>query len=108
MVIFNFLGVSPSITGPVENSPTTFKVVQAMLVCTFILFPLSLTKRMSGLRYIALLSVVSMLFVATLIIFELPMYIDKYHNRDDTEIVLANFNFYFFNGCGVIFFSLTN
>lgn len=108
MRLSNFAGIDESVTGKVENDPCLYKTVQAIATCALIVFPLSLTPKMSGLRYISMLSVGSMVYIIIVLIAEFPMYIDYYYKFDTLSINYFNFDFKFFNCIGVIYFAYTN
>ena len=92
------------------------------MTCVFIIFPLSLTPKMTGLRYISILSVGSMVYIILVLIAEFPAYFRHYNDytvtaADATATVPVgtvlsvnyfNFDFKFFNAIGVIYFAYTN
>jgi amino acid permease len=111
VVFSNFIGVDPSVTGLVENDPNTYKTVQAVLTCVLVVFPLSLTPKMSGLRYISILSVGSMVYIVLMLICQFPSYLTNYWNSESLPTPTINyftFDFSFFNCLGVIYFGYTN
>jgi len=63
--------------------------MQTLITGAFIFFPLSLIQRMSGLRFLSIVSLVAMIFLLMLIVFEMPSYVDEYHDRPDTELIYA-------------------
>ena len=63
VLLSNFLGVSEELTGKIENDPNLYKSLQAIILALLILFPVGLTRKMSGLRYISIISVSSMIFI---------------------------------------------
>lgn len=107
----NFVGVSEAVTGKVENDPNTYKTVQAIIISAFVIFPLSLTKKMSGLRYISMLSVGSMVYIILMLFFQFPGYYQEYtvNKAEETFTTYFTWDFSnFFNAIGVIYFAYTN
>ena len=78
----NFIGISPEITGKVEGDLTWYKVIQAVLTSTCIIFPISLVPKMSGLRYISMLSIFSMVYLIVLLVGEFRLYYEAYYKPD--------------------------
>lgn len=83
-----------------------FKAIQSIVTTVFIIFPLGLIKKMTGLRYISLLSVGCILYVVLLLTCEFPLYKKEFFEKE--EVNIASFNYEFFNAVGVIYFAYTN
>jgi len=81
-----------------------------MIVSAVVLFPLSLSKNFSGLRYIAIASLFSLFFCLVVLVLELPFYIHYYIPKQGPRlsIVYANWSFEIFNAAGIVFFAFTN
>ena len=74
VIVCNNFGVSPDITGPQQGGITVFKIVQAVVTTVCLIFPLSLAKSMSALRYISLVSIGSIIY--TLIVRKIRFFIN--------------------------------
>lgn len=55
--VSNQFGVSPATTGDPDHGITTYKALQCLFTTLFIIFPLSLAKSMSALRYVSIVSI---------------------------------------------------
>lgn len=86
---------------------TLFKVLQAVGTTVLFIFPLSLAKSMSALRYISLVSIGAIIYTLIVMLVELPRYYDYFHNQLHEEISYFAMNLDFFNGCSITFFSFT-
>lgn len=84
-----------------------FKVIQSMITTICLIFPLSLAKSMSALRYISLVSIGAIIYTLVVMLIELPKYYDYFHNTLGEEISYFKLNLDFFNGCSITFFSFT-
>lgn len=84
-----------------------FKVIQAVVTTLFLIFPLSLAKSMSALRYISLVSIGSILYTLIVMLAEVGPYFNHYHNQKGDEIHYAIWDWEFFNGASITFFSFT-
>lgn len=63
---------------------------------------------MTGLRYISIISVGSMVYIIIMLIAEFPGYVNDFWNRPGTFVNEFNFSFSYFNAVGVIYFAFTN
>jgi len=59
---------------------TLFKVLQVVGTTVMFIFPLSLAKSMSALRYISLVSIGAIIYTLIVMLVELPRYYDYFHN----------------------------
>jgi amino acid permease len=107
VICCNNFGVPKDITGDVGQGITIFKVVQAVVTTLFLIFPLSLAKSMSALRYISLVSIGSILYTLIVMLVEVGPYYNLYHNQKGEEIHYAIWDWEFFNGASITFFSFT-
>jgi amino acid permease len=107
VICCNNFGVPKDITGDVGQGITIFKVVQAVVTTLFLIFPLSLAKSMSALRYISLVSIGSILYTLIVMLVEVGPYYNLYHNQKGDEIHYAIWDWEFFNGASITFFSFT-
>jgi len=73
-----------------------------------VIFPLSLAKTISGLRYISILSVGSMIYLLLVLLVRMPSYIEYYSTNPRLSVNYFTFNMEFFQSVGVIFFAYTN
>ena len=62
MICCNNFGLSTEITGDKDSGVTLFKALQAVITTVAIIFPLSLAKSMSALRYISIVSICAILY----------------------------------------------
>lgn len=107
MICCNNFGVSKEITGDINGGITWFKTIQAIITTVCFIFPLSLAKSMSALRYVSLVSIASILYTLVVMSAELPTYYDYFHNKMHEEISWFNVDINFFSGCSITFFSFT-
>jgi amino acid permease len=108
VICCNNFGVSTDITGTAGGTDITlFKVIQAVTTTVVFIFPLSLAKSMSALRYISLVSIGAIIYTLIVMLVELPKYYDYFHNKLGEEISYFKMNLDFFNGCSITFFSFT-
>eukprot|EP00347_Sterkiella_histriomuscorum_P008929 403343202 len=105
VICCNNFGVSPEITGDPEHGITTFKAVQCVITTVCFIFPLSLAKSMSALRYVSIVSIGSILYTLIVMLVELPEYSAFYFNKD--TFTYFSLNKEFFSGCSITFFSFT-
>jgi len=107
----NQFGVSSDITGKPNGSPTTFKVLQAVITTVAVIYPLSLLKKMSALRYFSILSIVSILYTLIVLLIEMPEYSMKYYKPESSDprnhILYFNVDLSFFGSASLTFFSYT-
>lgn len=82
-----------------------YRAMQCAPVAGLILLPLSLIKDMSGFRHISVVSIFALIYTGLVLIVELPQYIQ--HNYSSAHIVLAWFDWNFFNGASITFFAYT-
>lgn len=80
MICCNNFGVPKDVTGSIDGGITWFKTIQAIVTTVLFIFPLSLAKSMSALRYISLVSIGSILYTLVVMSVELPKYFNYYHN----------------------------
>lgn len=76
--LFLDMGVSPDSIGTVDGPLTVFKAFVPIVLVSLIVFPLSLMREMSKVRYIALGSVISLAITLAVVIFETPFYVRDY------------------------------
>lgn len=108
VICCNNFGVSPDITGtPGGGDVTLFKVLQTVGTTVLFIFPLSLAKSMSALRYVSLVSIGAIIYTLIVMLVELPRYYDYFHNTLHEQISYFALNLDFFNGCSITFFSFT-
>lgn len=107
MICCNNFGISPDVTGGIEGGITLFKSLQAVITTIAFIFPLSLAKSMSALRYVSLVSIGSIFYTLVVMLVELPGYYDFYHNTLKEEVSYFNMDINFFSGCSITFFSFT-
>jgi hypothetical protein len=62
VICCNNFGVPPSVTGDKDSGITLFKSLQAVITTVAIIFPLSLAKSMSALRYVSIVSICAILY----------------------------------------------
>ena len=63
---------------------------------------------MTGLRYISIISVGSMVYIIIMLIAEFPGYTNDFWSRPGANINYFDFKFAYFNAVGVIYFAFTN
>jgi amino acid permease len=108
VICCNNFGVSRDITGDPSNGEITlFKVLQAVITTICFILPLSLAKNMSALRYISIVSIVSIFYTLVVMLVELPEYFHTYHIVKGEPIAWFNVDLNFFSGCSITFFSFT-
>lgn len=62
VICCNRFGVSTDITGPQDSGITLFKALQCIITTLCFIFPLSLAKSMSALRYVSIVSICAILY----------------------------------------------
>mmetsp|Transcript_11438 Transcript_11438/g.11449 ORF Transcript_11438/g.11449 Transcript_11438/m.11449 type:complete len:105 (+) Transcript_11438:532-846(+) len=102
------MGVSSEVTGEVENDTNMFKIIFTVLMVGFVIFPLSLARTISWLKYICVLSVGSMIYLLVVLVIKLPSYYEYYYNYPGFSVNYATFDMQFFKSMGVIYFAFTN
>jgi hypothetical protein len=86
------------------------------LTTAICVFPMALSRSLSGARYISLAALISLTFTLLVVIIEMPFYKKFYAFENTDPIIAADHNkmvwacpsFQFFNGAGITFFAFTN
>lgn len=72
-------------------------------VALFILFPLGSINKMSGFRYISIISITSLLYIMFVLVFELPQYIVQNYSYERMNFVTLDWSF--FSNFSITFFA---
>lgn len=86
-----------------------FKLIIMNSTCCFIIIPLNLLKNISKLRFTSILGIICLLFIAGVIICQLPFYIQNYSSDVNINWADASTGFtedlYFFKGIATLFYA---
>lgn len=80
------MGISESVTGEVENDPNWYKAIQTIIFTVCFIYPISLLRKMAGLRYISFVSFLCILYLTLMLFFEFPEYKKEYYNSADVNL----------------------
>lgn len=70
-----------------------------------IIFPLALHRKMSGFRYMSVLTIASLAYILIALLIELPYYFDYYYSPEILNY--GTFNLKLFTGAAITFFSFS-
>ena len=82
-----------------------FRAIIGVPMALCIVLPMSMIKDMSGFRYVSIVSFISLIYTAIVLLSELTYYIKQ--NWDTATVVPAWFDLNLFNGASITFFSYT-
>jgi amino acid permease len=74
-------------------------------VCALVLFPMSLKRNMSSMRYASLASIAALVYTAVVLTVEMPRYYSYFSTVATSRAVYLDWNI--FTGCSMVFFSYT-
>ena len=83
----------------------TFSVYQCVPTSCLILFPLSVMRDMSSLRFVSMASIIALIYTGIVLIIEVPEYYGYFKNVANMEPWCIDLNL--FTGCSMVFFSFT-
>lgn len=75
------------------------------LVSFFVIFPMALTRRMSGFRYMSVLTMASLAYILVALLIELPLYFE--HNFSSSALNYGSFDLNLFTGAAITMFSFS-
>ena len=107
----NAIGISTDVTGVIGGDITAFKVFIPIIMIGCIIFPLSLMRNLSAVRYLSLASLISLSLTLAVVVIEMPFYVKRYHptlTEDESRIRTVCPSFSFFGSAGIVFFAFTN
>ncbi|CDW75595.1 sodium-coupled neutral amino acid transporter 1 isoform 1 [Stylonychia lemnae] len=111
LILSGNIGMPQSFTGRVDGPVTFYKVLIPIVFLGLFVFPLSLRRDVSKLRYFALGSIIALTVTLLVVMFEMPFYVRQYHDtlsEEERKVVHSCPSFNFFNSAGIIFFAFTN
>jgi len=74
--------------------------------CTLVLFfPISMKKDMSAFAYFGIASVIALVYVALLMVIEMPFYYKESMTRPTTKVIAYQFDYNIFTACAITFFA---
>jgi len=86
---------------------TEFLAMINIPIAAFVLFPMSLIKDMSGLRYVSIASIVALIYMGIVLLIELPAYFHLNYIVNHEPIVWAKIDLNIFGGAAITFFAYT-
>lgn len=99
MILIN-LGSNPNMIERLD-----IKSLIMFLVSFFVIFPMSLTKKMSGFRYMSVLTMASLTYILVALLIELPLYFEQ--NYSYSTLNYATFDLNLFTGAAITMFSFS-
>lgn len=89
-----------------ESAESTFVACSFAIPCAvFLLYPLSIMREMSALRYTSLFSLIALCYTGVVLILEMPAYYSYFKTIAESKPVYLDWNL--FPGCAMVFFSFS-
>lgn len=83
----------------------SFRAIQGGGMAIIFLFPISLIKDMSGLRFMNFVAILALVYTLIVLVAEMPSYIMQNFNSPDYEIVYACWDLNILIGASLTFFA---